>query len=99
MAQEYGQTMNEIVESAVEHELALSGAALEIRLTEALAAVRQYGLLRDNDRFINSIAEGEASGQDPFRHLVARHASHPTGAQSSPQSRDPFGIRAAFADI
>jgi hypothetical protein len=30
MAQEYGETMNEIVESAVEHELALRGAALEI---------------------------------------------------------------------
>jgi hypothetical protein len=99
MAQEYGETMNEIVESAVEHELALRGAALEIRLTEALAAVREYGLLRDNDRFIKSIAEGEASGQDPFRHVVAGHASHPTSTKPSPQSRDSFGIRDAFADI
>jgi hypothetical protein len=98
MAQEYGETMNEIVESAVEHELALRGAALEIRLTEALSAVQKYGRLRDNDRFVNSIAEGEASGQDPFRQVVARHTSHATSTKSLRQSRDPLGIRAAFAD-
>ncbi len=96
MAQECGETMNEIVETAVEHELALRGAALEVRLTEALAAVRKHGLVKDSERFIEAIAEGEASGQDPFRHVAAAHSLLPASPRSSSENRDQFGIRAAF---
>jgi hypothetical protein len=98
MAKESGETMNEIVETAVEHELALRGAALEIRLSEALVAIRRYGLTRDNARFIDAIAEGEVSGEDPFLNIVAMHALQPTTPKSSLESYDPLGIRAAFTN-
>ena len=65
LAEQTGTTMTAIIESAVEHEIALRGADLERRLSEALAVVRDYQAERDFDDYLGDIAAGEGSDLDP----------------------------------
>ena len=98
VAEQNGMSMTELAEKAIEHEIALMGADLERRLTEALEQVRSYRPATDLDRYIEAVAAGEESGLDPDRQVRAAHgpafaAAHGSGAEVD----DRFGIGALFA--
>jgi len=73
LSEQTGVPMTEIAERAIEHEVALQGADLERRLSEALAVVRGYRPERDVDAYIQAAAAGEKSGLEPFRDIRATH--------------------------
>jgi hypothetical protein len=92
LAAETGQSMTDIAETAIEHELALQGADLEERLTAALDVVRKYAATgRDAQPYIEAAAAGERSGLEPFR-----HARGQAQERTAPRKSDPFGVMAAF---
>jgi hypothetical protein len=92
LAAETGQSMTDIAETAIEHELALQGADLEERLTAALDVVRQYVATgRDARPYIEAAAAGERLGLEPFR-----HARGQAQARTASRNSDPFGVMAAF---
>lgn len=92
LAAETGQSMTDIAETAIEHELALQGADLEDRLTAALDVVRQYAATgRDAQAYIEAAAAGERSGLEPFRHTRGQ-----TQVRATTRKSDPFGVIAAF---
>jgi len=92
LSEQTGVPMTVIAERAIEHEVALQGADLERRLTEALRVVRSYQPTRDADAYIEAAAAGERSGLDPFRDVGATHDAH----GGSRRLADPFGVLAAF---
>lgn len=66
-----GVSMNELAETAIEHELAVRGADLEQKLTRTAELLRSY---RDSgvEQDIVAFAEGEIAVEDPYRsHRVA----------------------------
>ena len=93
LAERTGTTMTDVMERAVEHELALQGADLERRLSEALEVVRSYSAT-DAPRYIAAAAAGERSGLDPLRDARAVHALG--GAGEGDRAADPYGVLAAF---
>lgn len=93
LAEQTGVSMTEIVERAIEHEIALQGSDLERRLTEALAVVRSYQPGRDAQAYIAAAAAGERSGLE--RDLRAARGAPHLGQGTEPVS-DPFGVLAAF---
>lgn len=98
LAAAQGTSMTEVAERAIEHEVALLGADMERRLTEALAVVRTYngtGQI-DVDEWIEAVAAGEASGLDPMRD-VSNTAGVVARSQGGGSLDDPFGILAAFS--
>jgi hypothetical protein len=94
LAERTGTTMTDVMERAVEHELALQGADLERRLSEALEVVRSYSAADDASRYIAAAAAGERSGLDPMRDARAVHALG-AGAAGG-RAADPYGVLAAF---
>lgn len=62
LSEQTGVPMTEIAERAVEHEIALQGAALDRRLADALRIVRDYQPGRDADVYIQAAAAGECTG-------------------------------------
>lgn len=92
LSEQTGVSMTDIAERAIEHELALQGADLERRLTEALTVVRGYQAGRDGHEYIEAAAAGERSGLDPFRDVGTIHDR----VAGSKRLADPFGVLAAF---
>ena len=78
-----GISMNELAESAIEHELALLGADLEQKLTRAAELLRSW---RDEDveRDVAAFARAEVTVDDPL-------ASHQAALE------DAYGVGALFA--
>lgn len=97
VAEQNGMSMTELAEKAIEHEIALMGADLERRLTEALEQVRSYRPATDLDRYIEAVAAGEESGLDPDRQVRAAHGPAFAAALGSRvEVDDKFGIGALF---
>ena len=98
LAAAQGTSMTDVAERAIEHEVALLGADMERRLTEALAVVRTYNETgrADVDEWIEAVAAGEASGLDPMRD-VSSSAGVVARSQGPASLDDPFGILAAFS--
>lgn len=93
LAEQSGTSMTDIAERAVAHEVALQGADLERRLSEALAVVHAYTAGGDAGAYIDAVAAGERSGLDPMRDTRAAHAGAPPTGATTP---DPYGVLAAF---
>lgn len=93
-----GTSMTEVAERAIEHEIALLGADMERRLTEALAVVRAYNREDQADvgQWIDAVATGEESGLDPMRD-VANTAEVAARSKGEASLDDPFGVLAAFS--
>jgi len=84
-AREFGVSMNDLAERAIEHELAVIGSELEERLRATVELLRDYrggGLSADVEAF----ARAEVAEEDPLRSRAA-------GGRT-----DPLGVGAAFAD-
>ncbi|GEP36137.1 hypothetical protein NSZ01_39050 [Nocardioides szechwanensis] len=98
LAAAQGTSMTEVAERAIEHEVALLGADMERRLTEALEVVRTYNQAGQGDveDWIDAVAVGEESGLDPMRD-VANTAGVAARTQDESTLDDPFGVLAAFA--
>lgn len=97
LSEQSGQSMTDIAEKAIEHELALLGADLERRLSEALEAVRAYRPAADLESYLQAAGEGERSGMEPLRSVRAEH--DPGGYQqvhAAGEEPDRFGVLAAF---
>lgn len=94
LAERTGTTMTDVMERAVEHELALQGADLERRLSEALEVVRSYSAGTDAAGYVAAAAAGERSGLEPLRDARATHTS--TDPNGAPAVVDPYGVLAAF---
>jgi len=94
LAERTDTTMTDIVERAIEHELALQGADLERRLTEALEVVRGYSAMSSAGAYIDAAAAGEGSGLEPMRDVRAVHALPDSDDITAPA--DPYGVLAAF---
>ena len=75
--------MNELAESAIEHELALIGADLEQKLTWAAELLRSYREA-DVERDPAAFARAEVTVEDPLRLQPAA-------------LKDPYGVGALFA--
>ncbi len=74
--------MNDLAESAIEHELALLGADLEQKLTRAAELLGSY---RDDiERDVTAFARAEVEVEDPLR---SHHAA----------LEDAYGVGALFA--
>ena len=75
-----GVSMNELAESAIEHELALIGVDLEQKLTQAAELLRSW---RDGDveRSVEAFARAEVTVDDPLRsHAAALEDAYGVGA-------------------
>jgi hypothetical protein len=98
IAEQSGRTMTDVAESAIEHEVALLGADLERRLSEALETVRSYRADADLDAYVEAVEAGERSGMDPARDARAAHdlnaLQRPSAEPTAPIDR--FGVLAAF---
>lgn len=93
-----GTSMTEVAERAIEHEIALLGADMERRLTEALEVVRAYNREDQADvgEWIDAVAAGEESGLDPMRD-VANTAGVAACSTGETSLDDPLGVLAAFS--
>ena len=98
LAAAQGTSMTEVAERAIEHEIALLGADMERRLTEALEVIRACSLSGQDDveEWIDAVAAGEESGLDPMRH-VANTTGVALCSEDESKLDDPFGVLAAFA--
>lgn len=98
VAEQSGMTMTAVAEKAIEHEVALMGADLERRLSDALEVVRSYQPERDLDTYVEAVAEGERSGLDPTGAVRAAHAqdARQPAAVTAGARPDRFGVLAAF---
>ncbi|MFA6297946.1 MAG: hypothetical protein WC642_02180 [Nocardioides sp.] len=98
LAAAQGTSMTEVAERAIEHEVALLGADMERRLSEALEVVRAYNQAGQGDveDWIDAVAVGEESGLDPMRD-VANTSGVAARTQDESTLDDPFGVLAAFA--
>ncbi len=78
-----GVSMNELAETAIEHELALRGADLERKLTRVAELLRAY---RDQDveKDVAAFAHAEVTVDDPLK-------SRPAALE------DAYGVGALFA--
>lgn len=90
-----GQPMTVIAEQAIEHEVTMLAADLELRLTDALDVVRSYAAERDLDEYLDAVATGEGSDLGPGLHSAAPHADAPR--RQAPQGAPALGVLAAFS--
>jgi hypothetical protein len=65
-ARALGVSMNELAETAIEHELALLGADLEQKLARTVALLRSYRQA-DSEDDIAAFARAEVEADDPLR--------------------------------
>jgi len=90
-ADELGLSMNELVERAIEHELAIVGAELEEKLRRTVRLLGRYradGAHGADDRMADArdFARAEVEEDDPLRSRAAEPFD------------DPVGVGAVFAD-
>ena len=95
MADLTGDSMTDIAERAIEHEVALLAVDVERRLEDALAVVREYRRERDLDAYIDDASDGEESDLGDGLYAVARHAH--SAVQQQPRSDVARDVLAAFA--
>ena len=95
MADLTGDSMTDIAERAIEHEVALLAVDVERRLEDALAVVREYRRDRDLDAYIDDASDGEESDLGDGLYAVARHAH--SAVQQQPRSDVARDVLAAFA--
>ena len=97
LSEQSGLSMTDIAEKAIEHELALLGADLEQRLSEALEAVRAYRPAVDLESYLQAAGEGERSGMEPLHSVRAEHDRSVYPQVHTPgEEPDRFGVLAAF---
>lgn len=94
MAELTGQPMTVIAERAIEHEVTMLAADLELRLADALEVVRGYTADRDLDSYLDAAAAGEGSDLGSGLRAVATHAAL---QQQRGQSAPALGVLAAFS--
>lgn len=98
LAEQTGQSMTEVVNRAIEHEVVRQGADLERRLEEALHQVQNYTPERDAETYIAAVAAGERSGQEPFRDVREARArpAHEERRASQNRPTDALGALSGF---
>ena len=97
LAELTGQSMPDVAERAVEHEIVLLSADLEERLAEALEVVRAYSPATDLEAYIDAAADDGGDDLGPGLRVLATHAT-PEEAQRRPPAGAPaLGVLAAFA--
>lgn len=95
MAELTGQPMTVIAEQAIEHEVTMLAADLDLRLTDALEVVRSYAAQRDLEGYLDAAAAGEGSDLGSGLHSAAPHAA--AARRHAPQGAPALGVLAAFA--
>ena len=95
MAELTGQSMTVIAERAIEHEVVLLAADLELRLQDALEVVRNYSAERDLEAYLDAAADDGASDLGPGLQVVAAQVAEPADRRA--HSAPALGVLAAFA--
>ena len=98
MAELTGQPMTDIAERAIEHEVTMLAADLELRLADALEVVRGYAEDRDLDSYLDAAAAGEDSDLGSGLRAAAAHEG--AAESTRPQRRKgapALDVLAAFS--
>lgn len=82
MAELTGQSMTVVAERAIEHEVVLLSADLEVRLADALEAVRGYLPEQHLDRYLDAAADDEGADLGPGLRAIATDADGPSGVRA-----------------
>lgn len=98
LAELTGQPMTVIAERAIEHEVTMLAADLELRLADALEVVRGYNAERDLDSYLDAAAAGEESDLGSGLRVIAAHAeSAGTVVSQNRQGAPALEVLAAFS--
>lgn len=95
LAEMTGQTMDSIVESAIEHEVVLQSADLDGRLADALEVVRYYNREVHLDGYLQAAAS-EDTDLGYGLHAAAAGTPDAPRPRASQQSAATLGVLAAF---
>lgn len=85
----------DVEEQAIEHEVTMLAADLELRLTDALEVVRSYAAERGLDGDVDAAATGEGSDLGPGLHTAAPLAAAPRS--HAPQGAPASGVLATVS--
>lgn len=94
-----GQSMTDVAERAIEHEVVLLAVDLEHRLHDALEIVGQYSAAHDLAAYLDAASAGEGDDLDLTVRAVAAHAAPqpPAAAQTDQPGSAALDVLAAFA--